>query len=73
MVKLRGQIIHETKDAVRFHITQDECGTLDGQTEWFAKKCTRLPKKNQGTISIYVQCWMYDSKIKRGPEWTWVG
>jgi len=71
MVKLRGQIIHETEKAVMFEITEDECGRLDGQTEWFAKSHIKLPKKKEGTISIYVQCWMYDSKMKIGPVWTW--
>ena len=36
MVKLRGQIVVETEKSIEFHITEDQCCRLDGQTEWFA-------------------------------------
>jgi len=68
MVKLRGAIGRETPDAIEFHVVYDECGQIDGQTEWFPKSRIKLPKKLKGTISIYVQNWLYDTKIKIDPN-----
>ena len=65
MMKLRGYVIEETDKAILFQITSDECGFhLGGLTEWFPKSHIKLPKVLHGKeISIYVQHWLYDSKI----------
>ena len=68
MVKLKGAIGRETPDSVEFHVVYDECGRIDGQTEWFAKKYTRLPKKRNGMITIKVWNWLYETKIIVTPE-----
>ena len=65
MMKLRGYIDVETDNAIFFHITSDEDGFhLKGRIVWFPKSKIRLPKKkDKKEISIYVPCWLYDSKI----------
>ena len=65
MMKLRGKINNETDEAILFHITSDEDGFhLKGRIVWFPKAKIRLPKnKHKKEISIYVPCWLYDSKI----------
>ncbi len=64
-MKLRGHIEDETDKAIYFSITSDEEGFhLGGKTEWFPKSKIRLPKEmNEEEISIYIPCWLYDSKI----------
>jgi hypothetical protein len=64
-MKLRGYVIQETDKAILFQITSDECGFhLGGLTEWFPKSHIRLPKVlHDKEIRIYVQNWLYDSKI----------
>ena len=66
MMKLKGYVKHETDKAILFHITSDEEGFhLSGQTEWFPKSHIKLPKKiDNKEITIRVQNWLYDSKIK---------
>ena len=65
MMKLRGHIDIETDNAILFRITSDENGFhLGGKKEWFPKSKIKLPKKkDKKEISIYVPCWLYDSKI----------
>ena len=65
MYRLKGDIVNETDRAILFRITSDEHGFhLDGQVEWFPKSKIRLPKKQQGEISIYIPCWLYDDRIR---------
>ena len=65
MTKLRGKIIAETDKAILFQIIEDECFHLQGQTEWFPKSHIKINKKTvDGKKIIYVQEWLYNSKIK---------
>jgi len=70
MQKLKGYVKTETDKAILFQITSDEWGYhLDNQLEWFPKSHIKLPKKLYGKeISIYVQNWLYDSKIIIDPQ-----
>ena len=65
MIKLRGHVIIETDKAILFEITEDIHLHLQGRMEWFPKSHIQLPKKLYGKeISIYVQNWLYDDKIR---------
>ena len=63
MMDLQGRIVAETDKAIQFEILDDICLHLQGKTEWFPKSKIRLPKRRYGIIRIYVQNWIYDSKI----------
>ena len=63
MMKLTGEIIRETENAILFHVKEDICLHLQGETCWFPKSKIRLPKRQKGTINIYIQNWLYDSNV----------
>ena len=66
MMKLKGYVKVETDKSIQFKITSDEEGFhLDGRTVWFPKSKIKLPKKiHNKEINIYVQNWLYDTKIR---------
>ena len=64
MMKLIGEIKRDTDKAIYFHIVEDEYHDLQCETVWFPKAKIRLPKKQDGRITIYAQEWLYDNKVK---------
>lgn len=63
MMKLKGEIIRQTDKAILFGIEEDIYLSLQGRTCWFPISKIKLPKRQKGTINIYIPNWLYDSNI----------
>ena len=64
MIKLLGEVIHETEKAILFKVEEDICLHLQDKTCWFPKSKIRLPIRQEGSVNIYIQNWLYDSNVE---------